>query len=401
MSTKKPFDLAGFHVETLRNFNRVADICVGLVGSEWLPGEMRTFNDRTRKLRDAKRPLALNLEVTQNAGLTLSWATSHAQNGRLVFQTRGKIDFHAPIVSGGRGSQLNLDRPKHRLNCKLACDILRKISDVGYAVLRNESPRLETPRWPKLYMLFQPGREIVDHDKLTALAMAAAPAELVEQYRNMLYQDLVQIDGKMIRIAASILPDSVLADGISNNLVVEDYSPVLGAVDRPLELSLADDVEIDVPNPAAKILARRGIDDVENVAQWVLDELTTEFRAELPEYSLSEESVCGALLDTDAPVTVAVDIKTALLHHPAKAAVELRRLASGRAQREATDQELLAAALSPGQPVVLNRLSKIQVNTTDAWQDSMPSWSAGDFLAPVNWQPAHRSAAQVEEFDAV
>jgi hypothetical protein len=166
-------------------------------------------------------------------------------------------------------------------------------------------------------------------------------------------------------------------------------------------LSLADAVEIDVPNPAAKILARRGIDDVENVAQWVLDELTTEFRAELPEHELPEESVFEALLNTDDPVSVSVDIKTAMLHHPVKAAAELRRLASGRAQREATDQELLAAAMSPGQPVILNRLSKIQVNTTDAWQESMPAWYAGDFLAPVNWQPAHRAAEQVEEFDAV
>ena len=397
---KKLFDLAGFHVETLRNFNRVSDICIGFVGDEWLPGEMRTFNERTRKVRDAKRPLALNLEVTQNAGLVLSWATSHVQNGRLVFQTRGKIDFHAPIVSGGRGNQLNLDRPKHRLNCKLACDILRKIADVGYATLRGEDPQLADPRWPKLYMSFQPGREVIDHDKLTALAMSAAPAELVEQYRNMLYQDMVQIDGKMIRVAAAVLPDSVLADGISNNLVVEDYSPVLGAIDRPLDISSADDVEIELPNPAAKILARRGIDDVENVAQWVLDEMSSEFRAALPDYALSEESVCDAFLDTDSTVRATVDIKTAIVSHPQAAAVQLRQVASGRARREATDQELLAAALSPGQPVVLNRLSKIQVNTTDAWQESMPAWYAGDFLAPVNWKPAHRAAA-VEEFDAV
>jgi len=390
----RQFDLAGFHADTVRNFSRVADICVGLFGNEWLPGAMATFNNRLRRPWDATRPLALNLEVTQHGGLTLSWATAHPSNGHLIFQTRGKVDFRAPIISGGRGNQLNLARPKHRMNCKLGCDILRKIADIGYATLRGESLQLAEPKWPKLYMSFQPGHEVVDHDKLTALAMAAAPAELIEQYRNMFYQDLVTVDGKMIRVAAAALPDELLADGISNNLVVEDYSPVLGAVDRPLDIGAADDVEIELPNPAAKILARRGIDDVENVAQWVLDEMSVEFRAALPDYALSEESVCDAFLDTDSSVTVAVDIKTAIVSHPQAAAVQLRRVASGRAQREATDQELLAAALSPGQPVILNRLSKIQVNTVDAWQESMPAWYGGDFLAPVNWKPAHLAAKE-------
>jgi hypothetical protein len=390
----RPFDLAGFHAETVRNFSRVSDICVGLFGNEWIPGAMSTFNNRLRKPWDATRPLALNLEVTQHGGLTLSWASAKPSNGHLVFHTLGKIDFRAPIVSGGRGSQLNLDRPKHRMNCKLGCDILRKIADIGYDTLRGENPQLDEPRWPKLYMSFQPGHEVVDHDKLTALAMAAAPAELVEQYRTMRYQDLVTVDGKMIRVAATALPDELLADGISNNLVVEDYSPILGAVDRPLDIGAADDVEIELPNPAAKILARRGIDDVENVAQWVLDEMSVEFRAALPEYELTEESVCDAFLNADSPVSATVDIKTAIVSHPQAAVVQLRRVASGRAQREATDQELLAAALSPGQPVILNRNSKIQINTVEAWQESMPAWYAGDFISPVNWKPAHLAAKE-------
>jgi hypothetical protein len=82
---------------------------------------------------------------------------------------------------------------------------------------------------------------------------------------------------------------------------------------------------------------------------------------------------------------------------PTAAAEQLRGVASARAQREATDQELLAAALSPGQPVLLNRLSRTQVNTTDAWQESMPEWYAGDFLSPVNWVPAHRAAQEEME----
>ena len=335
---QKKFDLSGFHADTVKNFSRVADMCVGLVGSEWLPGEMRTFNERTRPIGEATRPLALSLEVTHADGLILSWATAHPVGGRLVFQTRGKIDFRAPIVSAGRGNQLNLDRPKHRLNCKLACDILRKIADVGYATLRGEEPRLVVPRWPTLF----------GHDGTQAEKVGAGS--------------------------------------------YEDYGPVLGALDRQIDIRGAADVEIVVPNPAAKILARRGIDDVEGVSQCVLDELAAEFRAELPEYELSEESVCEALLNTDAPVHVAVDIKTAVLRHPAEAAGQLRRLASGRAQREAADNELLAAALSPVCPAILSRLSKIQVATADAWQESMPAYYAGDFLSPVNWKPAFRGA---------
>lgn len=394
---QKSSDLGSFHADTVRNFNRVSDICVGLLGTDWLPGAMRTFNTTMRAPGDGTRPMALNLEVTQHGGLTLSWASSHPKSGRLVFQTRGKIDFHAPIISGGRGSQLNLDRPKHRMNCKVGCNILRKITDIGYAVLRGETPHMAEPVWPKLVMPFQPGQEVVDNKKLAALAAAKAPAELAEQYRNMLYQQFVRVVGKTVWVAAEVLPDEILSDGISNNLAREDYSPVLGAVDRPLDLSKVSDIEISVPNPAAKILARHGIEDAERVSQVVFDEITAEFRAALAEYELSEENVCDAFLNPGSPATVVVDIKTALFHMPTAAAEQLRGVASARAQREATDQELLAAALSPGQPVLLNRLSRTQVNTTDAWQESMPEWYAGDFLSPVNWVPAHRAAQEEME----
>jgi hypothetical protein len=378
-------------------FDRVSARCEGLVAVSWLAGEDRTFDEKLRRFGDVVRPTALVLEVTQYGGLTLSVAIVKPQGGTPVFETLGKWDFRAPISPRGKKSQMNLNRLKHRLNAKRACDMLHVISDFGYADRRGEAPKLSTARWPQVWVPFYTGREVVDRDRLTALALRTAPESLLEMQCSRLYDELVRPNGDTTLVAAVIADPEDVADAVRRDRALEDFSPVLGALDRNPFVGV-DNLVISFPNPAGKILSRRGIVEIDNhTSQTVVDEIAAEIRSTMPDIEISESEVADAILDTDAPLRVAVDVKTAVNDMPDTAASILRYQASKRAQREATDQELFTALADPSKPLVMHRLSTIQVNDIAAWQN-MPRPYAGDLLAPIDWQPAYRfNTAPVEE----
>ena len=321
------------HIQSkmVQQLDRIGHLVEGLAAVSWLPGEGRNFDDPTRYGLDEVRPLALVLETTANGGLTFSIAISRPHNGRLVFVTHGKWDFRAPIVPGGRMQQMDLNNPQHRLNAKRAIDALHKVLDYGFAVKRGEAAALAQPQWP-----------------------------------------------------------SVLT--MPNGRFVEDYTPVLGAQDRN-PLSAVSSMEVRIPNPAAKILARRGLESAAQAEKdpALFEELAAEIRSSAPDMEFSESAVCEALLDPDAPVSVSVDIKAAINTRPADAAQYLRRQVSRRVASEATDQELIVAALNPDQPLVLKRLSAVQLCDIADWQD-MPAPYAGALLAPLDWTPATKFA---------
>lgn len=313
----------------VQQFDRVGHLAEGLAAVSWLPGKNKNFEDPIRYGYDEVRPLALVLETTANGGLTFSIAISRPRKGRLVFVTHGKWDFRAPIIPGGRQQQMDLSNPQHRLNAKRAIDALHKVLDYGFAVKRGEAPALAQPRWP---------------DVLT----------------------------------------------LPNGRFVEDYAPVLGAEDRNA-LGDAASIMVRIPNPAAKILARRGLESVEQAERdpALFEELAAEIRSSAPDMELSESAVCEALLDPSSAVTVSVDIKTAAATRPADAAAYLRGQVSRRAANAATDHELLIAALNPDQPLVMKRLSAVQLCDIADWQD-MPEPYAGAILAPVDWKPSNK-----------
>ena len=315
----------------VQQFDRIGHLAEGLAAVSWLPGEGRNFDDPIRYGYDEVRPLALVMETTANGGLTFSIAISRPYKGRLVFVTHGKWDFRAPIIPGGRMQQMDLNNPQHRLNAKRAIDALHKVLDYGFAVKRGEAPQLAQPVWP---------------DVLT----------------------------------------------MPNGRFVEDYSPVLGAEDRNA-LGAVPAITVRLPNPAAKILARRGLESAAQAERdpALFEELAAEIRSSSPDMELSESTVCEALLDPSSSVTVSVDIKTAAATRPADAAAYLRRQVSRRAANAATDHELLVAALNPDQPLVMKRLSAVQLCDIADWQD-MPEPYAGALLAPVDWKPASKFA---------
>ena len=324
-------NISDIQAKMVQQFDRVGHLVEGLAAVSWLPGEGRTFDDPTRYGYDEVRPLAVVLETTAGGGLTCSISISRPYKGRLVFVTHGKWDFRAPIVPGGRMQQMDLSNPQHRLNATRAIDALHKVLDYGFAVKRGEAPVLAQPQWP---------------DVLT----------------------------------------------MPNGRFVEDYTPVLGAQDRN-PLGTVREIAVKIPNPAAKILARRGLESAAQAEKdpALFEELAAEIRSAAPDMELSEAAVCEALLAPDAPVSVLVDIKAAAQSRPSDAAQYLRRQVSRRVASEATDQELLVAALNPDKPLVMNRLSAVQLCDIADWQD-MPAPYAGAFLSPIDWKPSSKFA---------
>ena len=382
-------DIAKTQVSIINSFDRVAARCEGLVAVSWLPGENKKFDIATRRFGDDARPTAVVLEVTPNAGLNLSIAMAIAdRSGKVSINTLGKWDFRAPISYRGYGAQLSIKKQKHRLNAKRGCDMLHAICDYGYADKRGEKTVLEPPRWPTVYIPVH-NHVRVDEDKLTALAIQNAPAELVESYRGKLRDSMLRQFGNKTYVNVAALTEEGLAKdlflAVKHDAAVEDFSPVLGDLDRN-PFGIVSDMTISIPNPAAKILARHGLEDAEGVQQWVLDEIITAMYVETGDIRPTYEEMCEAVIHPESSMSVTIDIKTAIEKMPSDAATMLRCQASKRAQREATDEELFTAVLSPDKPLVLSRLSAIQVNKVEEWQN-VPFPYVGELLAPVKFVP--------------
>lgn len=387
-------DIARLQAVGVQAFDKVAARCEGLAAVQWLAGENRTFDEQRRRFGDVTRPTALVLEVTQNGGLVLSIALAKPRDGVPTFETLGKWNFRAPIVPGGKREQLNGNKFQHRLNAKLGCKLLHAINDFGYADRRGENPKLQKVRWPVVWVPYPTGSDVIDEDRLTALALRTAPEALCDKQRALLRAELVRQEGRNTLVSAAIAVREDVVDAILRDRAIEDFSPVLGATDcNPF--SNLENLVISFNNPAHRILSRRGINEIDNyTSQTVVDDIATEIRMTMPDVELSEEEVAEAILNPDEPLRVTVDIKTAVENMPERVASALRFQAHRRAKREATDNELFTALANPDKPLVMYRHSAVQVNDIAAWQN-LPQPYAGDLLAPIDWQPAYKFNAPV------
>ena len=117
---------------------------------------------------------------------------------------------------------------------------------------------------------------------------------------------------------------------------------------------------------------------------------------------LPEATIYESLLEPNKPVPVTMSLEQALAEgHGHAVANALRAHGNKRVQKEATEGELIAAARDLTQPLVLNRLSTVQLNTVSAWQELPPPY-AGSILAPIDWVPRHamNQAARPEPVEA-
>ena len=175
----------------------------------------------------------------------------------------------------------------------------------------------------------------------------------------------------------------VIRDG--GQIVAEDYSPVLGLeIDNPVQG--IETVVVRHKNPAAKILARRGIDYPLSVNSLELDELVTEFRSMFSDHEIDWSVAVSALLFQHDQFEFPISLSDALVVAPGAVVQAMRNNLLPRYSRDVSDNDLLAAARNPAEPLKISRFSRVQLFAAENAAD-LPADYSGTVLAPVNWLP--------------
>ena len=333
--------LAAAQEKSLRAFHRVSHICAGMVASLWLSAD--TWAEVTRKVWQKVRPVAAVVEARPCGAVTLSIAVARPSptSGRLIFRTCGKWDLLLPAIPGGRNSQLNASVAQHRRTTWVGLDLLKSITDFGWATYRGENPVCSPPVFPTV-------------------------ADGIEDYSQVL--------GQAVR------------------------NPFVDAAAVYAE-------RVALSNPAGKVLARRGIDasDVEAIDADTLDDIVGEIRAEMAQVDnvvYEDNDIYSALVSPDRAIVGTREFFPGLAY--CKAQYDVIREAAHRSERisrtrlhAATDRDLATAALFVHEPLVLSQLGRIQVASADMWQ-RLPEPYAGDFLAPADWAPRQAPGSEQE-----
>jgi hypothetical protein len=184
-------------------------------------------------------------------------------------------------------------------------------------------------------------------------------------------------------LQSAVFPE-IICD--SRGTIFEDYSPVLGyRVPNP-----ARDISV-VPlrkrNPAAKILARHGLETAEGCGQQVLDQLVADFRAEFVGFSLDVNDIYPAFVNPEMLYfTITVSLCEAVILEPQAAVNAMREALPRKYALDPGYNDLLMAAKHPEKDLCISRLSAVQVFPVETVQN-LPESYAGTALAPVNWTP--------------
>jgi hypothetical protein len=175
------------------------------------------------------------------------------------------------------------------------------------------------------------------------------------------------------------------------NIVAEDYSGVLGfELDNPAK-NLGT-VAIRKVNPAAKLLARHGVEFPMSLSATELEELVVEFRAEFGGVEIEWAAVVDALLFQRDYCSFGLPLDEAIVGSPESVVGAMRAALPPKYQWEASFNDLLLAARNPEQPVRISRLSAVQVFPVETIYD-MPEDYAGTVLSPVDWAPPGSGSA--------
>lgn len=365
--------------QLLQAYARVSHALEGVVAMLWLPGLRQRFHG-LRAVRGT-RPLCVTLEATHNGGLVLSGAISRPKNGKLRFDVIFKYDFTQPMCDEPAGNVLSA---KNEVIANRALSMLQSLVRFGARRIQQpRSVRLAQPSWPQYLVPFNPGEQAYDAVKLDHLSADMDPA-LRSPYQEQLKRDLTDATtfSGTVLVNAAVAPDEILARALEAELGYEDYRPVLGVSHWNPAHALREQ-----PNPAAAILARNGVTDLEAVEQPVVDALLAEFRAEVAlGECLVDEDIYDALIHPEAPVVFSQGIAHA---EPQRLVAAMRRAAGqSRAAREASDADLLAAAASPGR-LVISALSTTQICAAEDLHE-LPAPYAGGVLPAPDWEPTCR-----------
>jgi hypothetical protein len=184
-------------------------------------------------------------------------------------------------------------------------------------------------------------------------------------------------------LQSAIFPE-IICD--SSGTIFEDYTPVLGyRVANPAKT--VKTVTLRRLNPAAKILARHGLETAEGCGPQMLEQLVTEFRAEFSNFSLDVQDIYPALSSPETQFfTITVSFDEAVAFEPQAAVNALRDALPSKYVLDPGYNDLLLAAKHPEKDLRISRFSALQVFPVETVQ-TLPESYAGTVLAPVNWAP--------------
>lgn len=167
----------------------------------------------------------------------------------------------------------------------------------------------------------------------------------------------------------------------AGKIIGEDYAPVLGfEVPNPVK-----DLEMVTArryNVADKVLARRGLEKLEDISEEMWPVVMAEFRAEYPEFSISAEVVLDALKSKPNFVLIPIPADEAMAVDPDAVVQAARDRLPGRFRFEASHKDLLLAAANPNKPLRVSRLSALQLFPVETAQD-LPDDYTGSVLSTV------------------
>ena len=387
ITTGNTSSLTRAHVELLRSFSEVSAVLRGFCSVFWLPGQGEKF-DGPRRVRGT-RPLPLVLEVGDDLGLTLSAAISRPEKGRLSYRTVMRYDFGAPMAAGARGAVLDSN---NSVIARGGLNLLTALVRFGEKrIYKPTALARKVPQHPRVLVPFEfPRPARVDDAKLTELASTGMNPALVESYRDRLRQELVDtttLPG-VVLVDSRIAYDEDIAAAIDGERAYESYAPLLGVRHWNPVAHLQQ-----MPNPAREIMAELEVDDTKTVSQADLDRVVARFREVLPlGQRFRDEQIYDALVKPNAPVICREPLNG---FPPRQIAVAMRQAAgSSRAAFQATDADLVTAALNPEKPLILSRLTTTQILHAEDLR-SLPEPYAGHFLPPMDWQPPVRTRNRV------
>jgi hypothetical protein len=308
----------GAHRRVVKRLADVQHYLGGICAGMYLPGRGQNFINPVRPLSAASRPVFVTLEVTPELEFRFSGAIARRRRDKMVWAPIFSYDALAPMAASGIGRGV----PAANIVLARRCvELLTELAGYGRRVSFNMAEALEPACFPSVV------RE----------------------------------------------PNGFITG--------EDYSAVLGLrVDNPAFSLAGNDIQVNLPNPAEKILTRMGVEFPLGMPSHDLEEAVASLRADIPEgISLSWSDAVEALLFRRPYISVAVPYAAALQMVPDQVVASLRKQLPAGIKMEATYSDIHAAALDPAAELSLSRLSRIQLFDSESLAD-MPDDYAGNVL---------------------
>jgi len=384
------------HGDLLDQFRALRDGLVGKSAMVVLPGmgcrhDANMFRPVHRQEPHFRnRPQYVTLLVGPNSSLTLNVVESRPQGGKLQYLVRRSHNYTlAPEAGIGPGTRMDA---KHHVLMTAANNLLQEL--VNTADMPTKPLAL-----PKLVIMTR--RIKIDESKLRALAESVDPALRPLFIKKRREESEIISHGQLFG-DAELLYDSEIANAFKNRWAYEDFEDVLGAehINPARKVFFA-------ANPAMALLREAGVHKLGTgeKSDATIAELLPKMRERLPWPELATDE---NLLDALANPTKPVDFSIGLSELPSSVIIRAMRAAlppASALREHVTDDELLAAARAPYEPLRVNAYSKIQIFNPEEL-GNLPNYAFGSFteipaprhsLPPVTLELAAPAPEKVAE----